>query len=132
MLNYVIDGFKLYYPNFYNKAIDIYESGPYEITVRLNDGSFISYYDLDNTFRPLPEDPNSMTEREYRRDFAIRLSRLMYEKDITQEELSELIGVSQSTISSYITGRKSPSFYIVDKIAKALKCDINRLRYIYE
>lgn len=40
---------------------------------------------------------------------------------LTQAELAELVGVSQSTIGKYETGDNEPSFEMVEKIAKALK-----------
>lgn len=101
----------------------------YEILVELRDGSSLLYDDIDGTIRKLPNDRNSMSESECKKEFGMRLRRLMMLRNITQEELSELTGIQRPAISNYMTGRTSPSFYNADKIAKALGCSMDELRY---
>ena len=101
----------------------------YEILVELRDGSSLLYDDIDGTIRKLPNDCNSMSESECKKEFGMRLRRLMMLRNITQEELSELTGIQRPAISNYMTGRTSPSFYNADKIAKALGCSMDELRY---
>jgi transcriptional regulator with XRE-family HTH domain len=48
---------------------------------------------------------------------------------ISQCELSERTGITQPSISDYMNGKKLPSFYTVDKIAKALGCSVDAFRY---
>ena len=54
---------------------------------------------------------------------------MMYIKGITQSELSNCTDIPQYLISDYIRGKRTPSFYNVDKIAKALDCSVDELRY---
>ena len=70
-----------------------------------------------------------MSEQQCREEFSIRLKRLMYRQGVTQKELSEETGISEMTISNYMNGKRTPSFYNVDKISKALKCSIDIFRY---
>ena len=127
----LLTNFKKQFPCFADRAVEYREKGPFELVVKLDDGHVISYYDTEQGIRRLPSDDSCLTEEECREEFGIRLYRLMYDKGVTQSELSEMTGITQSNISNYITGRKTPSFYTVDKIARALDCSIEELRYKY-
>ena len=127
----LLRNFKEQFPRFAENAIEYREKGPFELVVKLNNGRVISYYDTEHGIRRLPSDDSHLTEEECREEFGIRLCRIMYYKGVTQKELSEMTGITQSNISNYITGRQTPSFYNVDKIARALDCSIEELRYKY-
>lgn len=127
----LLTNFKNQFPCFADRAVEYREKGPFELVVKLDDGHVISYYDTEQGIRRLPSDDSRLTEEECREEFGIRLYRIMYDKGVTQSELSEMTGITQSNISNYITGRKTPSFYTVDKIARALDCSIEELRYKY-
>lgn len=127
----LLTNFKKMFPLIAEDAIEYHENGPFELIVKLNNGRVISYYDSEQGIRRLPTDDSFLTEDECRTEFGIRLYRIMYRKGITQSELSSLTGITQSNISNYITGTKTPSFYTVDKIARALDCSIEELRYKY-
>ena len=101
-----------------------------ELYLVLNDGSHILYDDETKTIRNIPNDSRAMTEDECRNEFGTRLYKIMWKKGITQQELSDMTGIPRVTISYYITGRSTPSFYKVDKIAKALGCSADDFRYI--
>ena len=127
----LLTNFKKQFPCFADHAVEYRKKGPFALVVKLDDGHVISYYDTEQGIRRLPSDDSRLTEEECREEFGIRLYRLMYNKGITQPELSEMTGITQSNISNYINGRKTPSFYTVDKIARALDCSIEELRYKY-
>lgn len=46
---------------------------------------------------------------------------------MTQCELSALVGVSQSALSMYETGQRTPSLPIAARIAQALGCTVDDL-----
>lgn len=125
----LIESYKLYCPFLYKDTVDIREIDGWTIMATLEDGTRYLYYSDTNIFSKLPNDPEDMTEDECRKEFSRRISRIMLYKGITQKILSERTGIPQSRISDYITGKRSPSFYNVDKIAKALGCSMDRLRY---
>lgn len=127
----MLDNLKCYFPFIAKDVQEYKETGPFEITVRLTDGTVYCYDDMEHTIRKLPLDSNAMTERECRKEFGIRLRKVMQWKGITQKELSDKTGITQAAISRYVKGHVSPSFYTVDKIAKALDCTIEDLRYIF-
>ncbi len=49
----------------------------------------------------------------------------MYEMGLNQSKLSELLGVSPSRVSDYLTGRSEPTLNVARKISKTLNIDAN-------
>ena len=129
MSNVLYDNMSDYFPFISRDAIECKEISPFELMIRLNDGSAVIYDDSIRSIRNLPPDSDKLTEEQCRREFGIRLHKLLKRKNITQNELSEKTGISNISISKYITGKTSPSFYAVDKIAKVLKCSIDEFSY---
>lgn len=122
--------FKQYFPLFAEDAVSFTTSNiPCELIVKLTDGSSILYDDADRTIRNLPDDPHDLSKEECNKEFSYRLRKMMQIKGITQYELSERTGIAQPHISNYVRGMRSPSFYVIDKIAKALDCSIDQFRY---
>ena len=124
------DNFKMHFPITAKLTESYRKTGLYDLTVKLSDGTSVLYDDMQHSIRRLPKDCLKMTETECRREFGMRLRNLMFLKSITQTDLSEKTGISQTTISGYLNGKGTPSFYNVDKIAKALKCSTDDFRYI--
>ena len=50
----------------------------------------------------------------------MRIQDLLNEKNMTQKDLANSVGVSEVTISRYISGARSPRVEIIDKIATRL------------
>ena len=131
MLDRLISNFELRFPRV---AQDVYKYDrtiyANELLVTLRDGSKIIYNDYENTVRNLPADSSNMSEEQFKREFGYRVKRIMFEKGVTQDDLSEKTGIAQETLSRYICGKNVPSFYKIDKIAKALDCSVDEFRYI--
>lgn len=125
-----IHNFKKIFPSLAKLMIGYREINNFELLVKLDDGSKIVYDDFNKSYRNLPRDSRNMTEQECRKEFGIRLRKTIERKGISQSELSAKTGISQPMISQYILGRKSPTFYRVDKIAKALGCSMDEFRYL--
>lgn len=53
----------------------------------------------------------------------MRLSEIMKEKGVTNQQLADLTGISKRTIESYRAGRREPSLSAGLAIAKALDAD---------
>lgn len=120
--------FSMYYPRLAEKAVSCTHS-ILGMTVKLSNGECYLYDDREQRVRRLPDDSANLSTDEFKRDFGERLYKIMQRKFITQEELSEKTGISQPTLSNYVRGSNIPSFYAVDKIAKALECSVDDLRY---
>jgi DNA-binding Xre family transcriptional regulator len=125
----MFDNFAMRFPFIAEKVIEYCESSEYDITVKLEDGDIFLYDDMEGSIRRLPTDSGSLTKEECNREFGERLIRMMRRKCINQAELSERTGIAQPQISNYLNGKNTPSFYVVDKIAKALKCSTEYFRY---
>ena len=59
--------------------------------------------------------------------FGTNLKRMMKSKNITQVELSKAIGITQPSLSIYITGKSKPNIYKAYAIAKYIGCSIDEL-----
>lgn len=55
--------------------------------------------------------------------FREKVKELMNQENITQKQLSELSGITESSISRYLTGERTPRIDIIINFAKALKVD---------
>ena len=126
----LFESFKLYFPPFARRTVKYAAENQFDLIVTLDDGMVLLYDDSENTIRTLPSDSNNMEEDDFRAEFASRLRKRMYRTGISQLELSERTGIPVPMISNYMTGKNTPSFYKVDKIAKALGCSVDVLRYI--
>lgn len=47
----------------------------------------------------------------------------MYEMNLTQEKLAEMLGLSQSRISNYLTGKTEPTLEVARSISKKLNIE---------
>jgi transcriptional regulator with XRE-family HTH domain len=56
---------------------------------------------------------------------------MMAFRHMTQAELASSVGITQGMVSQYIHGYSSPSFRVVDRMAKALGCSADDLRLLY-
>lgn len=118
----------MYFPMFCQDAIDIYENGPFELILVMDDENRWSYCDFDNTIRKLPKGPE-LTEEEYRYEFGVRLSDILYRRGISQGELSEMTGIGYVSISRYVNGLATPSFSNASRIARALHVSLDTFTY---
>lgn len=130
MSKQIFRNLEMYFPFVFREMEEMIETDSNSLAVKLQDGSWVLYDDYAKTIRNLPKDINNMTEEECRNEFGKRLYRIMYLKGITQQELSDITGISQPMISAYVSGKVTPSFYKVDKIAKAIGCSADDLRYV--
>lgn len=126
----IMENLKLYFPLIVSNSIGAKILNSEEVVVELYTGELMLYDDVEKTIRRLPSNDEDISEESYKIEFGYRLRKLMTRKSVTQEELSTLTGIPRTMISSYITGRNIPSFYKVDRIARALKCSTDELRYI--
>lgn len=61
-----------------------------------------------------------MTEKELNRVIATNIVRLLDQKNRTQQELAEYVGVTQAAVSSWCSGQKTPRMNKIDKICEFL------------
>ena len=134
MMNYPItylDEFMMRYPQFADLIEDFRINGYYEFIIKLIDGRFVLYFELENKIKVIATEPGDLTEEECREIFAMRVKYRLFVRSITQEDLSERTGISRIMINRYLTGKATPSWYNVIKIARVLKCPIDELRFYW-
>ena len=74
-----------------------------------------------------------MTEQEWRKEFARRLLKIKHNnKGYDQKELAEASGISESTISHYMKGTRTPKAENLVRLAKALDCTVDELIMVDE
>lgn len=121
--------FQRQFPYVAAKTVRHHAESPLDLIVELGNGERYIYDDEMQSIRQLPATPD-LDEAAFKREFCVRLRKLMSRNNINQSELSERTGFSTVTINRYLTGRNIPSFYAIDKIAKALGCSTDAFRYI--
>lgn len=117
------------YPSVAEKAYACLRMNNDELLVRLSDGIDILYNELDYTYITLPKNRASMTDDDYKKEFAYCLKRAMLRQEINQMELSEQSGVSQGGISEYLSGKHLPNYIHICKLAGVFHCSIADFRY---
>lgn len=60
-------------------------------------------------------------------EFGRKIQRLRKNKDLTQEELADLLRISRTHMGHIEQGRKSPSMELLEKIARVLKVQVKDL-----
>lgn len=68
-----------------------------------------------------------MSELEWLDIFAGNLAEILWEIGMTQKELAELTGLSEGTISKYLTRQQMPGVKALVNIGYALNIDLNEL-----
>ena len=69
----------------------------------------------------------SDTELAWRKQFGDRLKRLIHIKGMTQGQLARKLGVTEATLSRYITGTHELGVSKAERIAEILECDVGLL-----
>ena len=113
------------YPGLAEEALRWWPSGRCEITIVLEDKSRIVYNELDGSFRYITD--GSVTEERWRIEFSENLKIIMRQEGMTSQELSDRVGVSVQMISRYLNRKATPSYYVIEQIASALRCSVTEL-----
>mgnify|MGYP003307109874 CR=1 FL=1 len=123
--------FKNHFPNLANKVKSSKKviCGR-ELEVQLTDGRGYIFDTRDETLHRLPDHKDQMTRLEFQTEFGYRLRKVLIHKGLTQKELGDRADIAQSDVSEYVRGTRVPSFYVVDRIARALDISADELRYI--
>lgn len=127
----IIDAYRTWYPRMYNRTVECRPSGRSNILVTLDDGEKMEFDSLDNSIRSVTKyytnSVNDVDEESWRKEFGRKLHRAIVDKGITQEQLSDMTGISRQMLSRYIRGNSTPSGYILSRLAEVLDCDVREL-----
>lgn len=133
MIDYDLKEFLLYNPSTEEDIVDWFKSDSSEIHIFMQDGSVYIYDVLTKTTRrPYKSMEEYLRPNEYiwRMEFSRRLERLMKFKQINQEELAELTGLTRASINNYLKCKRTPSAYVIMLISRALNCSPTELVYL--
>lgn len=126
----ILDSFRVNHPFIFDEVVDWYPSGQLEITVRLRNDDKYAYTLIGNGLRQIYSTEDiieDIEEMEFRKRFSFCLMRKLNNVGMTQDQLAEASGISKVMISKYITCKATPSYYNVDRIARALRCGVSEL-----
>lgn len=119
MLEHEIEEFKNFYPT-YGQMIEEFKKVDIDLVrVKLTDGR-IGYFNTISYYFDLVYMVGFSYEKAWRYAFKTLLANRMDYKYMSQSDLSKASGISQGTISGYLSGRKMPSTVSIVKLAKAL------------
>ena len=124
-----IEDFKHRFPCMFKHVISFDEIDYDKVYIELDDGRTL-YYDRFYNFYWNVKRFNSiyeLSEEEWRKGFSDRLRKRLRTKNIKQYDLAKKLGVSEMTVSGYITGKRTPNAYYLELLATILNCDINDL-----
>lgn len=65
-------------------------------------------------------DAISVEERKWRMKFGDKLKRLIHIRNMTQGQFAAKLGISEVTLSRYVTGTYTPNPYILPRMAELL------------
>ncbi len=120
----------LYFPDLLGEVIHAREYVQLMLLLETN-SKYDYFYNLtNNVLIPIPKDDKNLDKESFRRIFGVLLRRALEHSGLTQEELSAKTGIPQPNISDYLYGKHFPSFYQIDKMAKAMNCSVEDLRYV--
>jgi|GraSoiStandDraft_36_1057302.scaffolds.fasta_scaffold2526361_1 transcriptional regulator with XRE-family HTH domain len=68
-----------------------------------------------------------LSDKELQRNFGKRLRYFRRDRDLTQEQLAELVDLSVNFISMLEKGEAAPSFDTITKLTNALNVDVGEL-----
>lgn len=109
---------------------DIRELNEWDLLIIFRDGKKVMFDRFTGYHKNIfYNNINEITEEQEKKEFAYRLRSLMGRKMITQEQLAEMINVTQAMISKYVRGESIPSIMILRKIAKVLGCSMDDFFY---
>lgn len=101
----------------------------YELLFEFKNGDKFVYDKVLHSFRSFYPDDHELTDEEWKESFSTRLYAIMKHRQMTQEELAEKVGTSQTMITRYINGYCVPSTIMLAKMARALNCSLDDFVY---
>lgn len=128
----ILEQFKMYFPDIYDRGVDWWKSGPYHITVLLDDDSRVEFDSSDNTIRWISKIDRSIDNDIFRKEIGRNIRKFIVYKGVRQQDVAEKSGITQAMLSRYINGTSMPGIDKLHNIASALDCHVDDLLGIEE
>ena len=124
----LFDSFEKEFPLLTNDITKTIGLSDRTMEVYYEDGSVGIYDQLLRSFRYIPRKTRQqMTESRWRIELGHKIYRTMMERGMLMSELSDISGISYSSLSKYINGHKSPGSYTLKRIATSLGVEVGYL-----
>lgn len=124
-----IKRFEMYYSQHIGNVADYRLRNPNELIVTFTNGTRLIFCEPENIAYKISSNNPEKSEYDIRLDFSTALRRILYRRDISQKELSELTGITPAMISRYLNRKATPSIFVLHKIARALGRPIEDFNY---
>ena len=124
----LFDSFEKEFPLLTKDITKTIGMSDHTMEVYYEDGSVGIYDQLLHSFRYIPRKTRQqMTESRWRIELGHKIYRTMMERGLLMSELSDISGISYSSLSKYINGHKSPGSYTLKRIATSLDVGVGYL-----
>ena len=123
----ILEQFRMYFPNLYEQGVDWWKSGPYHITMLLNDNSRVEFDSSDNTIRWVSVIDRSTDNDIFRKEIGRNIRKFIVYRGMRQQDVAEQAGITEAMLSRYINGTSLPGLDKIHNIASVLGCHIDEL-----
>lgn len=128
----ILEQFRMYFPSLYDRGVDWWKSGPYHITILLDDDSRVEFDSSDNSIRWVFKIDRSVDSDILRREIGRNIRKFIVYKGLNQQDVSEKAGITGAMLSRYINGTSMPGVDKLHNLASVLGCHIDDLLGVEE
>lgn len=128
----MIEQFKMYFPSLYEQGVDWWKSGPYHITILLADNGRVEFDASENTIRWAPKIDRLTGKDILRKEIGRNICKFVTYRGLSQQDISEKLGVTEAMLSRYINGTSMPGIDKLYNLASILNCQIDDLLGVEE
>lgn len=110
---------------------ELFMINDFDLFMKFKNGKKAVFDTFEYTSTAMRYGTNDLTDEQYKKEFSVILRKLMRRRFVSQEELAKRVGTTQQMISRYVNGDSFPSFPMMIKLAKALRCTVDDFYYKY-
>lgn len=128
VMDYLMEELRMSYKSVYERVVGHVSLDASELILEMNDGSLLGFDYVEKRFRKVPRSVDSMTDEDVKKEFSMKLRKIMRIRGVNQTMLSEMTGIPQPQISRYLSAQNVPSFIVLEKMCRVLKCSMDEFR----
>lgn len=123
----ILEQFRMYFPNLYERGVDWWKSGPYHVTILLDDNDRVEFDSSDNTIRWIPKFDRSSNNDIFKKEIGRNIRKFIVYRGMRQQDVSEKSGITEAMLSRYINGTSLPGLDKLYNLASVLNCSVDDL-----
>lgn len=128
----ILNQFKMYFPDLHKHGVDWWKSGPYHITILLDDNSRVEFDSSENTIRHVRVVDRFTDNDILRKEIGRNIKKFIVYRGMRQQDVSEKTGITQAMLSRYINGTSMPGIDKLHVLASVLNCRLDDLLGVEE